>query len=100
MDPLIGFALAHAEQASLDHLEAVRLHIGQNKQQPIFGGRQGTVFVDGKLAGCPGLPVQAPRRHMRVERRLEGWNQVLKLVEGQARQIQELHGAGLQLGKS
>ena len=39
VDPLIGLALAHAEQAPLHHLEAVRLHIGQNKQQPILGGR-------------------------------------------------------------
>ena len=31
---MIGFALAHAEQAPLYHLEAVRFHIRQNKQQP------------------------------------------------------------------
>ena len=39
VDPLIGFALAHAEEASLDHLQGVRLHISENKQQPILRGR-------------------------------------------------------------
>jgi len=37
--------------------------------------------------------------HLGVERRLEGRDQLLKLVERQAREIQELHRAGLQLGK-
>src|ERR1043166_5933122 len=32
VDPLIGLALAHAEQATLHHLESVRFHIRQNKQ--------------------------------------------------------------------
>ena len=32
VNPLIGLALAHAEQAPLHHLEAIRLHRGQNKQ--------------------------------------------------------------------
>jgi hypothetical protein len=36
---------------------------------------------------------------MGLERRLEGRHQLLKLVEGQAGQIQELRGAGLHIGK-
>ena len=36
---------------------------------------------------------------MRLERRLEGRDQLLKLVEGQAGQIQELRGAGLHVGE-
>ena len=37
VNPLIGFALAHPEQASVHHLEGIGLQVGQNKQQPIFG---------------------------------------------------------------
>src|SRR6266852_7267164 len=91
----MGFALSHAEPTSLDHLEAISLQISEQEEQPIFRRRQGAVLVHGKLAGRPGLPIEAPRGHMRVERGLKGRNQLLKLVEGQAGQIQELRGAGL-----
>ena len=64
MNPLIGFALPHAEQAPLDHLEGARLDVGKNKQEPIFRGRQGAVLIDGKLARGPGFPIEAPRRHV------------------------------------
>src|SRR5262249_38835167 len=84
---------------SLDHLQGVRLHIGKNKQEPILRGGQGTVLVHGKLAGGPGFPIEAPRRHMRLERRLARGNQLLKLVEGQARQIQECGWACLHIGE-
>src|SRR5215471_20962354 len=99
MNPLIGFALAHAEQASLHHLERVSLYIGQNKEQPVFRGRQGAVLIHAKLASGPGLAIEAPRCHMLLEGRLEGRKQLLKLVEGQAGEIQELRGAGLHIGK-
>src|SRR5215831_14498273 len=99
MNPLIGFALAHAEEASLHHMERVSLYIGQNKQKPVLRGWQGAVLIHAKLAGGPGFPIEAPRCHMRVERCLEGWNQVLKLVEGQAGHIQELHRAVLHVGE-
>jgi hypothetical protein len=36
---------------------------------------------------------------MHVERGLEGWDQLLKLVERQAGQIQELRGTGLHVGE-
>src|SRR5262249_19080338 len=99
VDPLVGLALAHAEQAPLHHLEAVGLHISQNKQESILRGRQRAVLVHAKLAGRPRLPIEAPRRHMRVERRLEGREEQLKLVEGPTGEIQELHGTGLQIGE-
>jgi len=35
----MGFALAHAEQAPLDHLEAVRFQIREQEEQPIFRRR-------------------------------------------------------------
>jgi len=72
MNPLIGFALAHAKQASLDYLEGVRLHIGEHKQQPILSGRQGTILVHAKPTSRPGFPIEALRHHMRLERRLKG----------------------------
>src|SRR4029453_11674548 len=99
MNPLIGFALPHAEQAPLDHLEGVGLDVGKNKQEPILGGRQGAVLIDGKPASGPGFPIKAPHRRVRVERRLEGRHQLLKLLEGQAREIQELCEARLHVGE-
>src|SRR5712691_3651815 len=93
------FALDHAEYAPVHHLEGIGLQVDQDKQEPIFRCRQGTVLVDSKPARGPRLPIHAPCRHLGVERRLEGRDQLLKLVERQAREIQELHRAGLQLGK-
>jgi len=43
MNPLIGFPLPHAEQASLDHLECVGLQIDQHKQEPLLGCREWTI---------------------------------------------------------
>jgi hypothetical protein len=96
--PLIRFALAHAKQAPLHHLEGRGFQGDQNEEQPICGGRQGAVLIDGKLAGGPGLPIEAPYVHVRLERGLEGSDQLLKLVERQAGDIQELCGAGLHIG--
>ena len=67
MEPLIGLTLAHPEQAPLHHLEAVRLQVGQNEEQPVFGGRQGAVLLHAKLAGSPRFPIEAPGRHMGLE---------------------------------
>ncbi len=72
MNPLIRFALAHAEQASLHDLERRGFEVDQNKEQPIFRGRERTVLVDREPAGDPRLPIEAPRGEMRLERRLEG----------------------------
>src|SRR5262245_25414301 len=36
MNPLIGFALSHAEEASLHHLKAVGLQVRKNEEQAIF----------------------------------------------------------------
>jgi hypothetical protein len=98
VDPLIGFALAHAEQAPLDDLEAVRLQGREQEEQPVFWRRQGAVVVHGKLAGGPGFPIEAPCRHVGLERCLKGWNELVKLVEGQAREIQQLRRARLHIG--
>ena len=95
----MGFALAHAEQASLDDLEAVRLQVREQEEQPVFRRRQRAVLVHAKPAGGAGLPIEAPRRHVGLERRLKGRNELVKLVEGQAGQIQELCGAILHIGE-
>ena len=81
MNPLIGFALAHAKQASLHHLEGIGFQVDQHEEQPIFGCRQGAVLIDGKLAGGPGFPIETPRSHVRLERRLEGRNQRLQFLQ-------------------
>jgi hypothetical protein len=94
----MGLTLAHAEQASLDHLERVGLDICQHKQEPILGCRQWAGLVHGTPASRPELPIEVPRRHTGVERGLKGWHQLLKLVKHHAGDIQERHRAGLQRG--
>ena len=58
------------------------------------------MLIHAKPASRPGLPIEAPRRHMRLERHLEGGNQERKLLERQAGQIQALRWAGLHVGAS
>ena len=99
MNPLLRFALAHTEQAPLHDLEGVGLQVREQEEQPVFRRRQGAVFVDGKLAGGSGRPIEAPRRHMRLECRLKRRDQDLKLLEGQTGEIQECCGAGLPIGE-
>jgi hypothetical protein len=84
VDPLIGFALAHAEQAPLDYLERIGLQVGQDKQEPVFRCRQGAVLIDSEPASGSRFPIEAPRGHMGLERRLKQRKQELKLVEHQA----------------
>ena len=69
VNPLIGLALAHAEQASLDHLEAVGLEVREQEEQAILGRGQGAVFVDAKLAGGAGFAIESPQRHVGLEGR-------------------------------
>ena len=71
MNPLMRFALTHAEQASLDYLERIGFEVDQNEEQSLFRGRERTVLVDREPARGPWLPIEAPRGEMRVERRLE-----------------------------
>src|SRR5712691_2117721 len=96
--PLVGFALAHPKHAPVDHLERRGLEVGQDKQQPGFGGRQGAVLRDGKPARGPRLPIQAPHRPPGLKRGREGQDHLLQLVEGHTGAIQALHRAGLQHG--
>jgi len=99
MNPLIRFALDHTKQAALYYLERIRFEVDQNEEQPIFRRRQGAVLVDGKPTRGPRLAIHPPRRHPGVERGLEGRDELLKLIEGQAGEIQKLHRARLQRGK-
>lgn len=69
MNPLIGFALTHAEQASLDDLETVGLQVGEQEEEAVFGCRQRAVLIDSKAASGPGFSVQAPRCHTGLEGR-------------------------------
>ena len=94
VNPLIRFALHHPEQAPLHDLERIRFQGDQDEQEPIFRRRQGAVFVHAQLARGPRLPIHPPRRHTGVERSLEGRDQLLKLVESYAGEIEELHRAG------
>src|SRR3954464_5507441 len=61
MDPLVGFALAHAEQPPLDHLNGVGLQVGEQEEQPIFRRCQRAGPVDGEaVRGFPS------RRHAAI----------------------------------
>ena len=60
VEPLMGFTLPHAEQASLPHLKSVSLQVGEDTEQPILRCRQGTVLVHAKPACGPRFPVEAP----------------------------------------
>jgi hypothetical protein len=99
VNPLIGFALAHAEQAPMHHLARRGLEVDQNEEQAIFRRRERTVLVDREPAGGPRFPIETPRGEMRVERGLKGRDEELKLVERETGQIQELRGAGLHVGE-
>lgn len=98
MHPLRGCALTHATQAFLHHGERGSLDLGQTKQKPVLRGWQGAVLRHAKLAGGSGLAIEAPRGPMGLERRLAGWDERLKLVEGQAGPIQALQRAILHVG--
>jgi len=91
--------LAHAKQAPLHHLERIGLERGENEKQAIFRCWERTILVHGKPAGSPRFPIKAPRCEMGVKRCLEGRDQLLELVKGQTREIQELCGAGLHIGE-
>jgi hypothetical protein len=95
VNPLIGFALAHAEQAPVHHLERIGLEVDEDEEQPIFRRRERAVGVHGKPASGPRLPIQLPHCHPGLECGLEGQDQLLKLLERQAREIQKLHRARL-----
>jgi hypothetical protein len=63
-----------------EHLKRAGFEGDQDEQKPIFWCRERTVFVDGKPASSPWLPIHPPRRHLRLERCLEGRDELLKLV--------------------
>ncbi len=88
MNPLIGFALDQPKYASLSHLECIGFEVDQDEQEPIFRCREGTVFVDGKPASGPRLPIHPPRRHTGLERGLEGRDQMLRFS---ARRLEKVH---------
>src|SRR5215468_5471304 len=98
MEPLIGFTLAHAEQASVHHLERISFQVSEDEEQAIFWRGERTVLVDREPAGAPRFPIEAPRGKMRLERGLKGLDELLKLCQGQAGEIQELCGARLHIG--
>jgi hypothetical protein len=43
VEPLIGFALTHAKQTPLHHLEGVGLERGEQEEQPLCRRRKGAV---------------------------------------------------------
>jgi hypothetical protein len=99
MNPLMGFALAHPEEPPLPHLERISLQVDQDKQQPILGRGQGTVRVGRVPTGGARSSIEAPFRHMGLERGLIGWDYLLKLGHRETGHIEQLCGASLEIGK-
>jgi hypothetical protein len=56
-------------------------------------------FVHAKLTGGAGLAIESPQRHVGLEGILKGRDELRKLVQGQAGQIQELGGVRLHIGE-
>ena len=99
MNPLMRFALAHPEEPALHHLEGVGLQVDEDQEPPILGRRQRTVRVGRVAAGGTRPSIEAPCGHVGLERGFKGWNPLPKLRYGETGQVQDLSGAGLEVGK-
>ena len=99
VDPLIGFALAHAEQASLDHLEAVGFRVGEQEERPVFGCRQRQFWYTLNRRAVRGLPSKAHAAMYALGTPPRRAESAAETRRGQAGEIQELRGTGLQIGK-
>jgi hypothetical protein len=99
VNPLMGFALAHAKQSPLHDLERIGLQVDQDTQQPIFGRRQWAVLVGGVPTGGARLSVEPPCRHMVLECGLNGWHQLPKLLQRETGQIEHLGRTGLEISE-
>ncbi len=99
MKPLMGFALAHAEQPPLHYLKRIGLQVDQDKQQSVLGRGQGTVLVSRVPTGGAQSSIETPFSHMGLERGLKRRDQFLKLLHGEAGEIEHLCGSGLEIGE-
>jgi hypothetical protein len=90
MNPWGGFGLAHAKQAPMQQLCRILLEIDENAPQPIFRGWQRTILLGGVASRQPTPPVQGPGGHVPQERLRKRGHQRAKLIDGQARQIQDI----------
>ena len=95
----MGLALAHPEPAPVHHVERIRFQGDQDTQQPIFRRGQRRVLLRRVPAGGARLPIEAPSGHMGLEHALKDRDQPPKLVQRQTGQIQDLRGAGLDVGE-
>jgi hypothetical protein len=82
VNPLVGLALAHPEQTTLDDLETVGLEVSEQEEQALLGRGQRAVFVDAKLACGTGFAIESPSCHMGLKGVLKGLNELPKLVWG------------------
>jgi hypothetical protein len=99
MNPLMGRALTHPEEASLDDLQGIGLQVDQDTPQALRRGWQWTVPVGGGPPGHTRLPIKAPFSQMSLERGRKGRHQRLKLLSGQAGQIAQFGRASLKIGE-
>src|SRR5213595_3886892 len=59
----MGFALAHAKQAPVHHLESIGFQGDQDEEQSIFGCRQGQLLYTANWRAVRGFP---SRRHAAI----------------------------------
>jgi hypothetical protein len=90
MNPWGRFGLAHPEHASMEPLCGILLEIDPDTQQPILGGRPGTVLIGGRASGLPASSMQGPCGHIAEECALKGRHECGKFVHCQARHISHL----------
>ncbi len=99
VEPLVSFRLAHTEGGAVGHLYRCLLEIHQKEQQPVLRRRQWTVLVRGVAPGSTRVPIKAPGGHMGLECGIKGRDQLLQLCQRETGQIQDLRGAGLEIGE-
>jgi len=95
MHPLIGLALGHPEQPPRHDWQGRGVQVDQDTQHAILLRWQGTIVVGRLPAGGPRGPIDAPLGPRRLARCVKGRDQRLKLLHGEAGQIQHRRGVGL-----
>jgi hypothetical protein len=100
MNPLMGFALTHAEESSLHDLERIGLQIDEDKQEPILGRRQRAVAVGGVPTGGAWLSIETPCGQMGLEGGLKRGHSLPKLLQRETGQIEHLGRAALKINEA
>jgi hypothetical protein len=100
MTPVMGLTLAHPTQPPRHDLPRGGFQVDQETHQPILRRWEWTVLIGRLATGGAWLPLEPPAGHMGLEGGFEGWHSRLQLVHRETGQVQDLRGAGLDVGES